>query len=154
MTNIVKPKEKWMKTFRVSTFVASAFLAISMAATAQDRNTAPAPIVFFDLASSKVEELKAFYADLFGWRSDATGQLTIPVTAPLPSAFRQDPAEKRIYIGVADVAKKLDEIKSRGGTIDVPRFEVRGVAVLALFKDPAGNAMGLVEMQNGKPKIP
>jgi len=134
--------------------IAYLLLAVSIAAPAQERTVAPAPIVFFDLASPKVEELKAFYADLFGWKSDSTGQLTLPITAPLPSAFRQDPSEKRIYIGVADVAKKLDEIKSRGGTIDVPRFEVRGVAVLALFKDPAGNAMGLVEMQNGKPRIP
>jgi uncharacterized protein len=99
-------------------------------------------------------KLKAFYSDLFGWKSDAAGQLTVPVTTPLPSAFRQDPSEKRIYIGVDDVAKKLNEIKSRGGTIDAPRFEVKGVAILGLFKDPAGNAMGVVEMQNGKPKVP
>ena len=139
---------------RVIISVAYLLLAVPIAVPAQERTVAPAPIVFFDLASPKVEELKAFYADLFGWRSDATGQLALPITAPLPSAFRQDPSEKRIYIGVADVAKKLDEIKSRGGTIDVPRFEVPGVAVLGLFKDPAGNAMGLVEMQNGKPRVP
>jgi predicted enzyme related to lactoylglutathione lyase len=35
-----------------------------------------------------------------------------------------------------------------------PRFEVPGVVVLGLFTDPAGNSMGLVEMQDGKPKIP
>jgi hypothetical protein len=38
--------------------------------------------------------------------------------------------------------------------VDVPRFEVPGVAVLRLFKDPVGNATGLVEMQAGKPKVP
>jgi predicted enzyme related to lactoylglutathione lyase len=129
-------------------------LPVSIGAAGQERVSLPAPIVFFDLAGSKVDELKAFYADLFGWKSDSTGQLSIPVTAPLPSAFRQDPTDKRIYIGVDNVAKKLDEIKSRGGTIDAPRFEVKGVAILGLFKDPAGNTMGLVEMQNGKPKVP
>jgi predicted enzyme related to lactoylglutathione lyase len=129
-------------------------LALSMAAPAQVKPTQPAPIVFFDLAGLKVDELKAFYADLFGWKGDATGQFTIPVTSPLPSAFRKDPTDKRIYIGVENVAKKVEEIKSKGGSIDAPRFEVKGVAILALFKDPAGNPMGLVEIQNGKPKIP
>jgi uncharacterized protein len=130
-------------------------LSVALITTAaQDRPARPAPIVFFDLAGPKVEELKAFYADLFGWKSDAAGQFTIPVTAPIPSAFRQDPTDKRIYIGVDNVAKKLDEIKSRGGSIDAPRFEVKGVVVLGLFKDPAGNSMGLVEMQDGKPKVP
>jgi len=121
---------------------------------AQDKGMMPSPIVFFDIAGPDARVLQSFYADLFGWKSSDSGQLTIPVSSPLPSAFRADPAEKRIYIGVENVAKKLEEIKSKGGTIDVPRFEVPGVAILGLFKDPAGNPMGLVEMQNGKPRIP
>jgi predicted enzyme related to lactoylglutathione lyase len=114
----------------------------------------PAPIVFFDIAGPKVEELKSFYGDLFGWDLGGSSKATLPVVAPLPAAFREDPVEKRIYIGVSDVAQKLDEIKSRGGSIDAPRFVVPGVAVIALFKDPAGNPMGLVEMENGKAKVP
>jgi len=55
---------------------------------------------------------------------------------------------------VDDVNAMLAEIESNGGSIDVPRFEVPGVVVLGLFKDPAGNPMGLVEMQDGKPKVP
>jgi len=35
-----------------------------------------------------------------------------------------------------------------------PRTEVPGVVVVALFTDPAGNRMGLVEMDGGKPKVP
>ena len=69
-------------------------------------------------------------------------------------SIRKDPAQKIIYIGVKDVAAKLTEIKAKGGSIDAPRFEVPGVVVLGLFKDPAGNAMGLVEMKDGKPKVP
>src|SRR5262245_1790319 len=107
-------------------------LAVSIETPAQQRAVAPAPLVFFDLASPKVDELKAFYAELFGWRRDSTGQFAIPVTAPIPSAFRKDPSEKRIYIGVDDVAKTLEKIKSKGGTIDVLRFEVKGVAVIGL----------------------
>ena len=78
----------------------------------------------------------------------------MPVVSPLPGLIRPDPAEKRIYIGVEDIAAKLEEIVERGGLVDAPRFEVPGVVVLGLFKDPAGNPMALVEMENGKPKIP
>ena len=45
-------------------------------------------------------------------------------------------------------------IESYGGSIDATRFEVPGVVVLGLFKDPAGNEMGLVEMDGDKHKIP
>jgi len=31
---------------------------------------------------------------------------------------------------------------------------VPGRVVLAVFKDPAGNSVGLVELENGKAKIP
>jgi predicted enzyme related to lactoylglutathione lyase len=117
-------------------------------------STPAAPIVFFDLAGPNAPQLQAFYADVFGWRAGETGQMMIPITAPIPAAIRQDPAEKRIYIGVDHITARLEQIKTHGGTIDAPRFEVKGVAVLALFKDPAGNPMGLVELQNGKPRIP
>ena len=121
---------------------------------AQQPPSASAPIVFFDIAGPKAEELQAFYADLFGWRAGIGGQLSIPITSPIPATIRQDPPEKRVYLGVENITAKLEQIKARGGTIDAPRFELKGVAVLALFKDPAGNPMGLVELQNGKPRIP
>ncbi len=48
----------------------------------------------------------------------------------------------------------LSLIKQSGGTVDVPRFEVPGVIVLGLFRDPAGNPMGLVEMDGDSPRVP
>jgi predicted enzyme related to lactoylglutathione lyase len=114
----------------------------------------PAPVVYFDIAGPKPAELQRFYADVFGWHADAKGQMNVPITSPVPASIRQDPTEKRIYIGVDNVTAKLEQIKARGGTIDAPRFEVKGVVVLGLFKDPAGNPMGLIELENGKPKIP
>ena len=97
----------------------------------------------------------AFYREVFGWRSGPGGTLTVPVSGSvLAGALRQDPAGKIIYIGVDDVAGCLAQVEAHGGRIVQPRFEVKGVVVLGLFTDPAGNGMGLVEMQAGKPKIP
>ena len=48
----------------------------------------------------------------------------------------------------------LARVTAHGGQVVQPRFEVKGVVILGLFTDPAGNPMGLVEMQGGRPKIP
>ena len=113
-----------------------------------------APIVFFDIAGEESQRLMEFYSELFGWEISEDGQFNIPVVSPIPGAIRNDPSEKRIYIGVENITEKLVEIDAKGGTIDAQRFEVPGVAILGLFKDPAGNPMGLVEMEKGSIKIP
>jgi uncharacterized protein len=114
----------------------------------------PAPVVFFDIAGTSSDTLTRFYSEVFGWQVGADGRFVVPVSAPLPAVVRQDPPEKRIYLGVPDVAATLKTIKAKGGTLDSERFEVPGVVVLGLFKDPEGNPMGLVELDGDKIKIP
>ena len=113
-----------------------------------------APIVFFDIAGPAELNLAAFHKSVFGWEADQAGQIAVAFTPPLRGAFRADPAEKRIYVGVADVRATLAAVVAAGGTIDAARFEVPGVVVLGLFRDPAGNAMGLVEMIGDRPRVP
>ena len=112
------------------------------------------PIVFFDIAGPDDEALKKFYSTVFDWEFDQAGQFSAPIMAPIDATIRKDPAEKRIYVGVPDVAATLELIEQSGGSVDVPRFEVPGVVVLGLFKDPAGNPMGLVEMDGDRPRVP
>ena len=129
-------------------------LSLPLAALADEKSAEPAPIVFFDIAGHDSAKLHKFYRELFGWNISPDGRFTTKVVSPLPAAIRKDPTEKRLYIGVDDVTATLAQIKARGGKINVPRFEVPGVVILGLFQDPAGNAMGLVEMKGGKPKVP
>ena len=114
----------------------------------------PAPIVFFDIAGPAELDLASFYWKVFGWEADQTGQFAVAITPRLRGSFRADPAEKRIYLGVADVTATLAAVVEACGTIDAPRFEVPGVVVLGLFRDPAGNEMGLVEMVGERPRVP
>lgn len=111
-------------------------------------------IVFFDIAGPDDKALRNFYCSVFGWESDHSGQFGVPVTAPIKGAIRKDPAEQRIYVGVPDVSAILLLIGHSGGTVDVSRFEVPGVVVLGLFRDPAGNPMGLVEMDGDSQRVP
>ena len=112
------------------------------------------PLVFFDFAGPDDSDLKRFYSSVFQWDIDAEGRFEVAAKGPLQAAIRQDPAEKRFYIGVPDVAAHLATIEAAGGTIDAPRFEVPGTVILGLFRDPAGNPMGLIEMDGDKPRIP
>jgi len=102
-----------------------------------------APIVFFDIAGPDAAKLKTFYASMFGWGIDAANAID---TGALKGTLREDPAEKIIYIGVPDIDAKLDEIKKSGGTVAMPRMVIPNVVTFALFTDPAGNRMGLVEI--------
>ena len=107
-----------------------------------------------DFAGPDDAALISFYSSVFEWDVDHQGKFVVPVSNTMQCAIRRDPAEKRVYIGVPDVAAHLSLIERQGGTVDAPRFEVPGVVVLGLFRDPAGNPMGLVEMDGDKPRIP
>jgi predicted enzyme related to lactoylglutathione lyase len=119
----------------------------------------PAPIVFFDIAGPGLQKQKAFYEGVFGWTVSAEGHLNTPVAAPLPGILRVEAEagfqpERLLYLGVDDIAATLDQIVANGGGVVFPRMAVPGVVILALFTDPAGNRMGLVELADGKPIVP
>jgi predicted enzyme related to lactoylglutathione lyase len=102
-----------------------------------------APIVFFDIAGPDATKLKSFYSGIFGWGIDTNNAIQTP---GLPGTLRQDPPEKIIYIGVPDINAALEQIKAAGGAVAMPRTVIPNVTIFALFTDPAGNRMGLVEI--------
>ena len=120
----------------------------------------PAPIVFIDIVGPELPKQAAFYKDIFGWEVGAGGAFSVPAASPLQGVLRvEDPrdnptAERVIYLGVPDINATLAAIGAHGGNTVLPRLEVPGVAILALFTDPAGNRMGLVEMAGDKAKVP
>ena len=132
-----------MKTFALC---ASLALITIAQAKAQPMTTppAPAPIVFFDIAGPDAAKLKAFYAANFGWSIDGANAIK---AANLPGTLRQDPPETLIYLGVPDVNAALKAIDGSGGSTVLLRTVVPNVPPFALFKDPAGNRMGLVEIK-------
>ena len=130
-------------------------LAIDMSSPlAAEGASMPAPIVFFDIAGPDLAKQAAFYRAVFGWEIAPDGRFSAAAAASLPGTLRADPADKVIYLGVEDVTAALARVEANGGKIVAPRFEVKGVAVIGLFTDPAGNRMGLVEMANGRAKVP
>ena len=133
-----------------------ALFASPLSAAEPEGKHVPAPIVYFDIAGPAGARQAAFYEQVFGWTAGPGGVVSVPVNGPLlAGSLRTDPAAKVIYLGVADIESTQKDITAHGGKIVVPRFEVKGVAILSLFTDPAGNSMGLVELApDGKTRIP
>ena len=104
-----------------------------------------APIVFFDIAGPDAAKLKEFYASNFGWGIDANNMIKTP---QLEGTLRQDPPEKIIYIGVTDLDAAMAKVKATGGTIETPKLPTPTGEQFVLFRDPAGNRMGLVGVRN------
>ncbi len=137
--------------------MAAAASVISSPSICQPEQTRPpAPIVYFDVAGPDTAKQQDFYSAVFGWTAGPGGTVSVPVSGSrLPGTLRTDPAAKIIYLGVTNIVETQKQIVAHGGKVITPRFEVKGVAVLGLFTDPAGNSMGLVELTpDNKTKVP
>ena len=121
------------------------FFALSVSGAALAADAKPSPIVFFDIAGPDSARLSGFYSSVFGWQIDAKGSIKTP--GGLEGTLRKDPSEKIIYMGVTDINLALKSIEASGGKTVLPRTVVPNAVTFALFTDPAGNRMGLVEIK-------
>ncbi len=112
------------------------------------------PIVHFEVMGPDGNELEGFYAEVFGWRrneSISLDEYAILDTASgsLSGGIGTGPAERprylTMYIEVPDIEAHLARVVAMGGTTLLPRTVVPDMATFALFADPAGNTVGLVE---------
>jgi len=129
-----------MRTLIVTLFV-MLFAAPAFADGAGTMTNTGAPIVFFDIAGPDAARLKDFYASNFGWDIAPSNMIQTP---QLPGTLRQDPPEKILYIGVTDLDAAMAKVKASGGTIETPKLPTPTGEQFVLFKDPAGNRMGMV----------
>ena len=128
--------------------------ALLLPTIASAQGATGAPVVFFSIFGPEGERLQRFYSELFEWKTAPNGDVMTAVTSPLPATIAKGAPETIVYVGVDDITATLAKVVARGGTIRFPRLEVPGRVVLAVFKDPAGNSVGLVEMENGRAKVP
>lgn len=109
-----------------------------------------------DLPTHDAERSKRFYGDVFGWRLDdypGTGYTGITTSedgilsglgslaeeAGLPS---QSPGPVP-YIRPGEFEATLAAIERAGGTVLIPKTDVKGYGWFAHFRDPEGNVIGL-----------
>ena len=114
---------------------------------------APAAItsrpVWVDLSSSDVEASRAFYSRLFGWQIDVTddpefggyGLAKIDgqdVAGIGPKQSPEAPTAWSLYIGAHDAGEVAERVRSAGGSVIVPPFDVGDNGRMAVFQDPVG----------------
>ncbi len=113
------------------------------------------PIVHIELSVADREAAAAFYRDLFGWSFShypdqryttfEAGEISGMLNAD-PDALGE-PGSVLIYVGSHDVAADLAHAEALGAEVIVPRVPIPGVGWLGVFADPAGNLIGLLNLQ-------
>ncbi len=103
------------------------------------------PIVYFEIAGPDGAELRSFFEGVFGWEIDGSSAIASRSTGGLRGGIREDPPDKVFYIGGADIDETLARIEAGGGSVVLPRTVVPDVVTFALFRDPAGNLLGIAE---------
>lgn len=111
-------------------------------------------IVHWELMGPDGQTQKDFYGEIFDWKFGTMGGFDgyhmtegddMVVNGAVGQGSEEMPAYQCIYVSVDDIESKLQEIEAAGGNTVLPRTELPDVVTFAMFRDPAGNLVGLVE---------
>jgi hypothetical protein len=110
------------------------------------------PIVHWEIQSQDPAKLVAFYSDALGWAIDANNPMNYGMVSSKGRGGidggiggSQAPGSRvTVYAAVPSIPTVLERIESLGGTTIMPRTDV-GPVIMALYHDPEGNLMGLIE---------
>jgi predicted enzyme related to lactoylglutathione lyase len=121
------------------------------------------PVVHFEVIGKDGDKLRSYYSDLFGWEfGDTMGPTNYAVvqrdgnTAPdgtgigggVGTAPEGYGGHVTFYVGVPDVEAALAKAESLGGTRMMGPDKVPEAGIeIALFSDPEGHVIGLVNPQ-------
>ena len=112
------------------------------------------PIVHFELMGADGDSQRDFYRDIFEWEFqnpegfDNYHMVSAEATSlggAVGQGNEQMPAYQTLYIQVPSIDETLAAIEATGGKAVTPRTEIPGMVTFALFNDPGGNLVGLVE---------
>lgn len=109
-------------------------------------------VVHWEIQSKAPERLHAFYGDVFSWKIDANNPMNYGMVSSggvygidggIGGAMGPN-SQVLVYVSVPDINAALDKIASSGGRTLMPRTDV-GPVVMAIFQDPEGNTLGMIE---------
>ncbi len=107
------------------------------------------PVTWFDLGAANEAPLKAFYADLFGWKIEESspGYTRISTGGGIPGGIGKSQSGEpwvTFYVDVPDPQATLDKAGSLGGRTVVPVTEF-GPITFAMLTDLDGSFVGLTK---------
>lgn len=119
------------------------------------------PSVMFEIIAKDAAAARAFYQDVFGWQytlgTGGFAYVHFPAGAPplLGGIGQADPGTPgfepghNFYLLVDSLPPVLDAVTAAGGTILMPVTAIDGYRI-AMFRDPEGNPVGLIEPFTGE----
>jgi|JI10StandDraft_1071094.scaffolds.fasta_scaffold07173_2 predicted enzyme related to lactoylglutathione lyase len=118
------------------------------------------PIVHWELMVSDPARAQAFYRQVFDWTFVEQGPeyaLIDTGTPPGGGLLARPPgvtmSSLNCYFAVEDLDRTLTAAVAAGATVIVPRMAVPGVGWFAMFLDPEGIPIGMMQAQ-GEPDAP
>ena len=110
-------------------------------------------ISYIEIPTRDSAESAKFYEALFGWKTTpVTGMDYITWDAGEGPTGGFNPVSKdfkagdiSIYINSADIEADLKQAAALGATIAFPKTEIPGMGWWGMFKDAAGNRIGLYQ---------
>ena len=118
------------------------------------------PVVHFEIMGHNAPALRQFYAGVFGWRVAAqtpgAGGVDYTIVEPVPNfahgingGIGAAPpgygGHLTFYVVVDDIESALAKIEAHGGSRMMGPEKVANGPVIALFTDPEGHTVGLVD---------
>ena len=111
-------------------------------------------IVHWELLGQDSGAMRDFYSSVFDWKPrDVEGfphyytveEEGIGVAGAVGRGPEDMPSYSCIYVSCDDINETLEAVEEAGGKTVVPRTEIPGIVIFAMFTDPAGNLVGLSE---------
>ena len=110
------------------------------------------PVIHFEVVGRDAGRLQQFYGELFDWKIDVHEELNYGIVdnggkginGGVGGAQAGGGPHVTWYVAVPDIDATLAKAEEMGGKTVLPRQELP-VVTLALFTDPEGNLIGLVE---------
>lgn len=108
------------------------------------------PVVWFEIMGKNGSDLREFYAELFGWKYELDAAVNYGMVEAAERGIaggigENDRTWVTFYVSTPSIDAKLAEVEKKGGRTLMPRTQLPGGTTLAMFADPDGNAIGLVE---------
>ncbi|RDI55201.1 VOC family protein [Nocardia mexicana] len=110
------------------------------------------PVVHWEIGGPDAAALREFYGKAFGWTmttADPAYTLVDAVDQGLGGGIMQTtegiPPYVTVYIRTGDLEAKLAELEELGGTVVVPPTVIADTMSFALFTDPGGAVVGLLQ---------
>lgn len=113
-----------------------------------------APVVRWQMLSSKPDELARFYTRVFGWtesRANALGyrEITTGAASGINGGIWPAPPEAapfvQLFIEVDDVDATIANVIANGGSVLIPKSSLPDGDTMAIVRDPQGMSVGLVQ---------